>query len=77
VVGVAVGTDDREHLPIAHRVEQARGVGARIDDDDLFVVADEPGVDGVRAPGHRRRKLVDPSTHATFLTTVDGRVRSG
>ena len=77
VAGVAVGADNREHLPVADRVEQARGVGARIDDDDLLVVADEPGVDGVRAAGRGRGKLVDPSTHPTFLTTVEGRVGPG
>ena len=56
VAGVAVGADDREHLPVAHRVEQARGVGAGIDDDDLLVVADEPGVDGVPGPRARTRE---------------------
>ena len=63
VVGVAVRADDREHLAVAHRVEQARGVGARIDDDDLLVVADDPRVD-VAGP---RRELIDPSAHGPFL----------
>jgi hypothetical protein len=44
VVGVAVRADDREHLAVAHRVEHGRRVAARIDDDDLLVVADDPGV---------------------------------
>ncbi len=73
MVGVAVRADDREHLAVAHRVEHAGRVGARVDDDDLLVVTDDPGVDlvGSRAAagGRGRRELIDPSGHpgASFL----------
>ena len=67
VVGVAVRADDREHLAVAHRVEHGRGIAARIDDDDLLVVADNPDVDlvGPRAAVRRRgrRELIDASSH--------------
>src|SRR6266568_5399751 len=76
MVGVAVRADDREHLAVAHRVEHARRVGARIDDDVLLIVAYDPDVDlvGARAAiGRRgRRELIDPSGHpgASFLVCL-------
>lgn len=77
MVGVTVRADDREHLTIAHHVKHARRIAARIDDDDLLVVADDPDVDlvGSRAAvgGRGRRDLIDPSGHpgASFLFWPD------
>ena len=45
VIGMAVRADDREHLPVARPGKHRLGIAARIDDDDLFVVADQPDVD--------------------------------
>src|SRR5580700_1085202 len=67
MIGVAMRADDREHLAVAHHVKNARRIGARIDDDDLVVVADNPDVDLVgsrtAAGGRGRRELIDPSGH--------------
>src|SRR5580658_9020645 len=75
MIGVAVRADDREDLAVAHRVKHRRRIAAWIDDDDLFVVTDDPDVDGsviaVRRRG--RRELIDscahPSVPSSFCLT--------
>ena len=73
VVGVTVRADDREHLAVTHRVQQARRVGARIDDDDLLVVADDPGVDWTGPPGAGAEKQSIRVVIALLTTVGAGR----
>ncbi len=42
--GVPVGADDGEDLPVGDGGEHRGGVAARVDHDDLIVVAHDPGV---------------------------------
>jgi len=72
MVGVAVRADDREHLTLPHRVEHRRRVAAGIDDDDLVVVTDDPGVGLLTGRG---RHPVNPCAHpsGSFLVGLTRR----
>jgi hypothetical protein len=48
VSGVTMSADHRKDLAIANCGEHGGGVRAWIDDDDLLVVTDDPGVGGGR-----------------------------
>jgi hypothetical protein len=50
VTGVAMRADDREYLPVAHHVQHGRAISAGIDDDDLLVIAKNPGIRGAASP---------------------------
>ena len=77
VAGVPVRADDSEYLAVANPLEHLGGVLARVDDDYLVIVTDDPrvclgsvrvGVVVLRHPG--RPHPLDPSFHEPHLRTA-------
>ncbi len=61
--GVAVGADHRDDLALTCSEHERGGIVARVDHDDLVVVADDPGVGGAF-------HCVDPSVHRPAHVTA-------